>query len=434
MASVLMSKYVLMTKFDILSLLKLKVLFLSLFLGLLLTGCKEAQIPEIITQPKSKIATANTQATLFVKAQISDGGVLAYQWYSNTKNSTDGGIAIEGANSDVFTFTVPSEGFAYYYVVITNVNANLTSYANVTSDVAVITVVDYDVFEVSFYDKNLKLVNIETVKFGEEIDLAEQKISWYLLDSAAAVGKFVVRTATAFFEVAIVRSIKDRADLEAIRYNLRGKYVLRADIDLSDSDWTPIGSKEEPFTGVLMGLGKAYTIKGLTINKPSTDCVGLFGHVKGAHIAAVKLELGEKGITGKDGVGSIAGCISSSTITSVSAKGYIKGNNYVGGIVGDIGFFSTVAAASAEGYIEGSRYVGGITGLIELGTVFFATSSVDIITGSCAGGIAGKAGLSSIILSTVYGKVARSIIACDYPLTPYFNIIVASYFRGEATQ
>jgi hypothetical protein len=425
---------VLMTKFDILSLSKLKVLFFSLFLGFLLIGCKEAQIPEIIIQPKSKIATANSQATLLVSAQISDEGILSYQWYSNTKNSTDGGTAIEGANSDVFTFTVPSEGFAYYYVVITNINANLTSYANVTSDVAVIEVVDYDVFEVLFYDENLKLLNVETVKGGEEINPSKiyTNEDWYRLDSETAVDKLTIDTTTVLFAIANVKSIKDRAGLEAIRNNLNGRYVLEADIDLSDSDWTPIGTKENPFTGVLIGLGKVYVIKGLTINKPSSDYIGLFGYVKGAHIAVIWLDLGSNGIVGNNYVGGIAGYISSSTITLVAVSGeYIKGNSYVGSIAG-AAKASTIFYSGSSVNIEATGdYVGGIVGDANFVTIAVISYTCNIkAAGDYVGGIAGFSDFSTIAIAMVYGEITGNKYVGSMAGRLRFGVIVAStYFH-----
>lgn len=79
--------------------------------------------------------------------------------------------------------------------------------------------------------------------------------------------------------------IYDAADLYAIRNDLDGKYIMMADIDLSEatapggeldtgSGWDPI----QYFTGTLDGNG--HYIKGLTIyGNPKTSYVGLFGEV-----------------------------------------------------------------------------------------------------------------------------------------------------------
>lgn len=77
-------------------------------------------------------------------------------------------------------------------------------------------------------------------------------------------------------------------DLQAIgkQYPLSGNYILDNDITLSD-EWTPIGSPDEPFTGIFDGNG--YIIDNLTVTK-KTDDMGFFGAAKDAVIKDVILE------------------------------------------------------------------------------------------------------------------------------------------------
>ncbi|MDR0580330.1 MAG: hypothetical protein LBG21_07000 [Campylobacteraceae bacterium] len=351
----------LVIRFKSISLSKLKILFFSLFLGFFLVGCGEAQVPEITVQPKSKLATSNNQYTLQVTAQVTDGGILTYQWFNNTENSIEGGTAIDGANSDVFTFIAPLEGFAYYYVVVTNINANLTSYVSVVSDVAVITAVDYDVFEVSFYDESLKLLNTEIVRSEEVINPSKlQKGSWYTAGSSEDITNLAVYDNIALFNTPNVISISDRAGLEAIRYNLDGRYILESDIDLSGAYWTPIGDTDNPFTGALSGtFSKLHKITGLSIDSPYTDYVGLFGYVNSGHITALRLE--DSNIKGGRYVGTVAGYLSLGTITSVCVdKGDVEGNNYVGIITGDVDH-STITTSCNEIISAGYDGVGATT-------------------------------------------------------------------------
>lgn len=59
-------------------------------------------------------------------------------------------------------------------------------------------------------------------------------------------------------------------DLNDIRNNLSGKYILMNDIDLSSyGNWNPIGTSETPFTGELDGNG--FSIFGMTIKGEYTD-------------------------------------------------------------------------------------------------------------------------------------------------------------------
>lgn len=77
-------------------------------------------------------------------------------------------------------------------------------------------------------------------------------------------------------------------DLQAIgkQYPLSGNYMLDGDIVLSE-EWVPIGSPDEPFTGIFDGNG--YTIDHLTVTKKTGD-MGFFGAAKGAVIKDLVVE------------------------------------------------------------------------------------------------------------------------------------------------
>jgi hypothetical protein len=105
----------------------------------------DAQTPDIATQPQPAVCIYDSTATaLSVEASVTDGGTLSYQWYSNTNNSNDGGVAIAGAVSASYTPSTAALGTTYYFVVITNTNtdASITGLQTVstTSDVAAVTV------------------------------------------------------------------------------------------------------------------------------------------------------------------------------------------------------------------------------------------------------------------------------------------------------
>ena len=68
----------------------------------------------------STYASGTTTATpLSVDVtKVNDNDVLAYQWYVNSSNSTEGGTAITGANSSRYTPDISAVGILYYYCVI----------------------------------------------------------------------------------------------------------------------------------------------------------------------------------------------------------------------------------------------------------------------------------------------------------------------------
>ncbi len=142
--------------------------------------------------------------------------------------------------------------------------------------------------------------------------------------------------------------IYNNENLNAIRSNPAGKYILMNDIDLSTvENWQPIGDETSPFIGVFYGNG--YAIKNMSISITTNEkydvkkCgIGLFGQIDGAVIANTNLENVNISINYPFEVdypaGAIAGICHSSKILDCSASGNIKstlGGGYnLGGIVG----------------------------------------------------------------------------------------------------
>ncbi|MCL2663718.1 MAG: Ig-like domain-containing protein [Oscillospiraceae bacterium] len=109
---------------------------------LMVNDVTNAQRPVIVNEPGNATVTLNTPATLSVTAEITDGGILSYQWFSNTENRNTGGTLIQGATSRTFTPPTTREGTVYYYAVVTNTNNNVSNSitANVVSSTARVTV------------------------------------------------------------------------------------------------------------------------------------------------------------------------------------------------------------------------------------------------------------------------------------------------------
>lgn len=212
-----------------------------------------------------------------------------------------------------------------------------------------------------------------------------------------------------------IRSIEE---LNAVRDNLEGKYILMNNLDAASiADWKPIGDKEAPFTGVFNGNG--YTISNISIADSDNKSIGLFGEIKNAIIANVFVE----NISVKINypyqvtycIGAVAGNITSSNILNCSADGSVDvtagGTFCVGGIVGSIAEgSSTVAnclnntsikvtgALSDEAFSMGIVYahIGGIAGIMLNGNTIKRSvnrGSIDINPRNAVytGGICGSA-------------------------------------------
>ncbi|MCL2387283.1 MAG: S-layer homology domain-containing protein [Defluviitaleaceae bacterium] len=79
-----------------------------------------AQQPSISSQPQGGTVAQGGAFTLSVATHVTDGGVLTFQWYSNTQNRNWGGTRITGATGSTFTPPTNVAGTNYFYVVITN--------------------------------------------------------------------------------------------------------------------------------------------------------------------------------------------------------------------------------------------------------------------------------------------------------------------------
>ena len=118
-----------------------------------------AKAPVIGTQPRNLMVNQNAAGSISVAASSPDGGVLSYQWYSNTTASNAGGVEIEDANKAAFNVPTDEIDTYYYYVKITNTISDngdgATKTASVVSEVATVTVREnkslfFESFEDSF--------------------------------------------------------------------------------------------------------------------------------------------------------------------------------------------------------------------------------------------------------------------------------------------
>jgi len=108
------------------------------------TPVRNAQTPNITQQPQNTMVQLDGSATLSITANVTDGGTLTFQWFSNTTNSNTGGTAIQGATDREFTPSTDTLGTVYYYVVVTNTNNDVNGDRTATraSDAAAVTVTD----------------------------------------------------------------------------------------------------------------------------------------------------------------------------------------------------------------------------------------------------------------------------------------------------
>lgn len=203
--------------------------------------------------------------------------------------------------------------------------------------------------------------------------------------------------------------IYTKSDLDNIRNNLSGNYILMNDIDFSTDDfsevgqfynsgkgWNSIGNNETPFTGIFDGNG--YCINDLNISGGITESlyVGLFGYNKGTikNIVTVSGQIDITHASNTVYVGMVAGysegrienCKSFGEVnveSTILRATYETPYSYVGGITGySVGTLSLCentcniqATPSVISYAEAVAYLGGVAGIANTSTVSNCTNS-----------------------------------------------------------
>jgi len=235
--------------------------------------------------------------------------------------------------------------------------------------------------------------------------------------------------------------IQDWYDLDAVRDNLSGSFILMNDLDLTTAGyqtlaspsanggkgWRPIGTRDEPFIGTFDGQG--HEIRDLFIIRPDERYVGLFGRVREegviTNIALMNFAVtGDQhvgGLVGSNDEGSVLDCFSAGDVSGREAVGGLAGSNYrgtvsvcystgsvngtgfVGGLVGYINYDGkdSVISSHSSANVTGENYhVGGLVGTSEDGGVRDSYSSGDVAGNWCVGGLVGvlvsESGMASV--------------------------------------
>ncbi len=242
--------------------------------------------------------------------------------------------------------------------------------------------------------------------------------------------------------------IRDWHDLDAIRNDLRGSYILMNDLDSATAGyvelasgtanegrgWEPIGTSDDGFTGSFDGRG--HEIRDLFINRPDQDYVGLFAHIywiRSIENVGVVENVGmvDADVTGASQVGTLAGHnggIVNNSYCSGSVSGYervgglvgwnqaslsnsysgcsVNGSTRVGGLTGDNWYYrGIVSNCYSTGRVTGNSRVGGLAGINYYGNV---TNSYSIgrVTGSTQ--IGGLVGYNTATVSNSFWDIETS--------------------------
>ncbi len=200
--------------------------------------------------------------------------------------------------------------------------------------------------------------------------------------------------------------------------------------------FAPIGDDVTPFTGSFNGDN--YTISGLFINRPSTNCVGLFGYVSGATIKNVGLV--NNNVTGASDVGGLVGYNAySSSIDNSYTTGDVAGD-MSGGLVGRNDYSSTISNSHTTVNLTGVRWVGGLVGYnSDSSSIDNSYATGDVIGGDDSWDVGGLVGCNvySGVISNSYatGSVTVGLgsenVGGLVGKNNYYGIIENSYATGN---
>ena len=161
-----------------------------------------------------------------------------------------------------------------------------------------------------------------------------------LMSTLLAIAQFSGQGSGTSTDPYLITTASELDEVRQFTGNTSVHFKLAKSIDLTqwissnsaNEGWEPIGTTTSTFQGTFDGNGK--TIKGLFINRPNTNYVGLFGYLRGGTIK--NLMITDCYVTGCSSVGSLLGKMDySSTVNACGATGTVIGTGAtVGGLVG----------------------------------------------------------------------------------------------------
>lgn len=242
-------------------------------------------------------------------------------------------------------------------------------------------------------------------------------------------------------------------ELSDIRNNLNFNYILGADIDLAQYNFTSIGTQENPFTGSLNGNG--YKIKNQSTETlfnyannavfNNVDLVNVNINNIGLPIAGLVNTILNSQIANCDVSGNIAGFFAAglanniyyTTIQNSSFTGSVTSDSLAGGLIGNSEDSEINNCYTNISDVSGKNQVGGLAGNTLRTTIRNSYSKgnlgnpgeVNESNEGCAGGLVGQANNSSIYFSNsnndIYGSVnLGGLVGC-------FGNIYNSYATGN---
>ena len=224
---------------------------------------------------------------------------------------------------------------------------------------------------------------------------------------------------------AVNHTISTPEDLDKLRYDMTGDYVLANDIDMTGRSFVPFGIVNNTTAGKFTGSfdGQGHTIKGLKYDVSDKGEVGLFSQTDNATIKNLIIEGAY--FKGNANVGGIVGQMYRTTITDCAVlDSYIEGRDHVGAIAGEISQTKvgdsyeggTITNCFSDARIKTREFqAGGMLGTIHCGTV-----EKNLFTGT----VEGREGDNANGMVSLIDKE-------DAPSLIQYNVVAAAHIYGK---
>lgn len=265
----------------------------------------------------------------------------------------------------------------------------------------------------------------------------------YMVESISAKGTITVIAKVGTVSESIILDVQsvfgqiwDAQDLFEVRNNMSyDNYQVMSSFSVSSyTNWQPIGTENDPFTGKIWGNG--YTIS--DVNSEQSGVAGMFGYVQGAvfdritiNDSSIKSTSDYAGALFARGSASVTNCkVFATEVTAFIGAGGIAGRIEKGSQTHTARVLSSTITSTNP---EGKGYVGGIVGYAKDAILYNDSvgdaTKIRFSSGAHgdAGGIAGNSNNSSISKAMVYGDTS---VGANYNATQDYAGGIVGYLQG----
>ncbi|WP_162991657.1 PKD domain-containing protein [Halostella salina] len=411
--------------------------------------------PQSITLTDTGFSTEQ-QDSESVSLTSGENTTVQLDWDTSADDTGSGDLTVASEN-DTDTESVTFEESAFFEVNITDTNdpviedETLAVTANVTNTGDAEATQTINLTDTGFTNSEQDSVDV-TLDGGESNDSVA--LTWETTTGDADTGDITVasenNTDTESVTIEERFAAGDGSDgnpyeitnwdqFDNVRNDLSANFTLGADLDESTDGYDDVASasanggkgfdpigQSDAFTGAFDGNGNE--ISGLTINRTSTDSVGLFSDV-GTDAIVANLTVRNADVTGQNNVGILAGeHRATRTIENVTVEGTANGTDNVGGLVGSN--TGKITSSSSVGTVNGTDNVGGLVGE-NRGTVIDSYATVGIDGSEKVGGLVGFNNNGDIEKSYATGTVNGSNLVGGLVGRTSAGNITGSYATGD---